>query len=220
MFNWHTMSVVPDLKMLGDNIRNVDYIVVAAITTGTYPENLPNVHYAGILIPPTEMMMEWVDGDTFVLQNEYPKYLMEQEPDEMIVALIAAMTRRNVVLYIPDEEFQVFGQLLLNHIYYMYGITCNTPWTTFAVDPNKIPLIMTKFYLMNVMDAKDYLDGYPGNYQIPDQAIYKLAQELHPLGPNAQATFEQYKQYFNQLNASKLKQKILMTRAVDPKEKK
>ena len=68
MFNDHTMSVVLDLNLIANEIRNIDFVTVAAITTSNYPD-LPNVYYAGVLIPPTEILMEWADGNQFILQN-------------------------------------------------------------------------------------------------------------------------------------------------------
>ena len=211
IFNGHTMSLVVDLSLIQNEIRNVDFVTVAAITTEDY-QAFPNIHYAGILIPPTELLMEWADGNSLALQNEYPRYLMTKECDDMIVALIAAMTQRNIILYIPQEEFNVFGMMLLNHIYYMYGIICNTPTTQFSIDQNKIPFIISKFYLMDVMDPDVYLASYPANYALPDFVIQKLAEDLRPF--NRPAMFEEYRAYFNKLNASKAQTpKIMMTRS-------
>lgn len=204
MFNNHTMSLVTDLSLIANDIRNIDFVTVAAITTSDYPD-APNVYYAGVLIPPTEILMQWADGNQQVLQIEYPKYLLEKDCDDMIVALIAALTQKNIILYIPLDEYNVFGPMLLSHIYYMYGIICNTPTTQFSVNTSKIPFIMAKFYMMDVMEAQMFLDSYPGNYQLPDFVINKLAQDLHPF--NYPASFEEYKNYFNALNASKQQRK-------------
>lgn len=200
MFNNHMMSVVTDLGILGPEINNVDFIAIAAITTSDYPK-LPNIYNASILIPPTEILMRWADGDMYILQSEYPRYLMSQSPDEMIVALLALLTQRNVVLYIPADEFAVFGRMLLDHIYFVYGIICTTPSTQFSVDATKIPLLISKFYMMDIMSSNDLLATYPSNALLPDFVINKLAEELHPF--NQPATFQMYADYFNQLNASK-----------------
>lgn len=200
MFNNHTMSVVLDLNMIGPGINNKDFITVAAITTSQYP-NLPNIYNASILIPPTEILMRWADGDQLIMQNEYPRYLMTQAPDEMLTAFIAALTQRNIILYIPKDEFMVFGQILLNHIYFMYGIICNFGNTVFSIDQSKLPFIISKFLMIDVMEAKDYLDAYPANQMLPDFVINKLAEQLQPFP--YPATFQQYRDYFNKLNASK-----------------
>lgn len=200
MFNNHTMSLIHDLRMIGNEINNVDFISVAAITTGDYPP-LPNIYNASILIPPTQILMDWADGNPLVLQNEYPRYLMSKDPDEMIVALLAAMTQRNIILYIPKDDFDVFGMMLLNHLYYVYGITCNYMQTAFSVDVTKIPYIMSKFYMIDVMEANDYLNSYPATAQLPEFVINKLAAELHPF--NRPATFLEYANYFNGLLAAR-----------------
>ena len=200
MFNNHAMSVITDLRMLGPEINNIDLIAVAAITTNDYPK-LPNVYNACILMPPTEILMRWADGDQYILQYQYPQYLRTQIADDMIVALIALLTRKNVVLYIPSDEFNVFGRMLLDHIYFNYGIVCNTPTTQFNMDQSKIPFLISRFFMIDAMEANDYLSAYPANALLPEFVINKLAEELRPFA--YQATFQQYAEYFNQLNRSK-----------------
>ena len=200
MFNNHAMSVITDLRMLGPEINNKDFIAVAAITTNDYPK-LPNIYNASILIPPTEILMRWADGDPYILQVQYPQYLRSQVPDDMIVALIALLTQKNVVLYIPNDEFNIFGKMLLDHIYFNYGIICNTPSTQFNMDQTKIPFLLSRFYMIDAMDPNDYLAAYPGNALLPEFVINKLAEEMKPFAQPA--TFQQYAEYFNKLNASK-----------------
>lgn len=200
MFNNHAMTVVTDLRVLGPEINNIDFLAVAAITTNDYPR-LPNIYNASILIPPTEILMRWADGDPYILQSQYPHYLKTQTPDDMIVALIALLTKKNVILYIPKDEFNVFGRMLLDYIYFNYGIICNTPTTQFNMDQAKIPYLISRFYMIDAMEANDYISAYPGNALLPEFVINKLAEELRPF--DYLATFQQYAEYFNKLNASK-----------------
>jgi len=200
MFNNHAMSVVTDLRMLGPEINNKDFIAIAAITTNDYPK-LPNIYNASILIPPTEILMRWADGDPYVLQANYPNYLRTQTPDDMIVALIALLTQKNVILYIPGDEFNIFGQMLLDHIYFNYGIICNTPTTQFAMDQAKIPFLLSRFYMIDAMNPEDYLSAYPANALLPEFVINKLAEEMKPF--QQPVSFQQYAEYFNKLNAAK-----------------
>ena len=188
MFNGHTMSIVTSLSMIGNEINNTNFITVAAITTSDYPQH-PNIYNASILMPPTEILMAWADSpaNSLIIQNEYPKYLATKDPDDMLVALIAALTKRNIILYIPRDEFSIYGMELLQYIYTAYGITCNFGNTRFDVVQSKIPIIIT----------------YPMNWPLPDIVIGKLAAEYQPF--NYAASFEEYKLYFNQLNASKTK---------------
>lgn len=200
MFNDHQMSLVHDLAIIGPQINNIDFIAIAAITTSDYPK-LSNIYNASILIPPTEMLMRWADGDQFVIQNEYPRYLLSQVPNEMIISLLALLTKKNVILYIPMDEFNVFGKYLLDYIYFTYGIVCNTQNTQFSADQSKLPFIMAQFYMIDVMSANDFIEAYPASYSLPPFIINKLAEDLRPFpGP---ATFEQYSDYFNNLNRSK-----------------
>lgn len=201
MFNGHTMSVVSDLNLIAKDIMNVNMITVAAITASEDYEKFPNIHYAGVLVPPTEILMRWADGDQLVMQNDYPMYLLSQDCDNMIIALIAAMTKTNIVLYIPAEEFSIFGQYLLNHIYYYYGIVCNTPFSKFAFDDSKYPFIISKFFMMDIMEPQDYLAVYPANRALPEWVINKLAIQCNPFPQGA--TFIDYANYFNSLVANK-----------------
>ena len=202
MFNNNTMSLITDSDMLMNEARNLDFITVAAIVSDDdYPHG-PNVYYAGVLVPQTELLMRWADGDQTAINIDYINYLQTQECDDMIVAIIAGMTKKNILVYIPKEEYDIYGAQLLNYMWNMYGIIMNTPFSQFSVDRNKIPLIISKFYLMGIMDANEYMAAYPYNLTLPDWVINKLAMDFHPF--NSAASFEQYKDYFNNLNANKI----------------
>ena len=212
MFNNHSMSLVLDLNMIANEIRNVDLFTIAAITTSEVP-NSPNVFYAGILVPPTELLMNWADGDQLAIHNRYPYYLQSQECDEIIITFLAALTKKNVIWYIPGTEYEIFGDVFINYLYYTYGIILNTPTTQFSIDQHRIPLIISKFYMLNFMDPEVYIDMYPWQYQYPDFVINKLAYDFKPF--NRPATFEEYKAYFNQMNASRAPSgRVLMTQPV------
>ena len=92
LFKNNIMSLVTDPSFLGPEINNSDYVSVACVSGSDSYMNHPNVHDCSILLPPTDMMMAWVDGK-IILQNEYPKYLLSKDPDDMIVALLSALTK-------------------------------------------------------------------------------------------------------------------------------
>jgi hypothetical protein len=180
------MTALDDLRILGPSINDVDLLTIAAVTTdGQYPD-LPNIHEVSILIPPTELMMCYFDtvnenpAAEAIFKSEYAKYLDTKDPDDMIVSLLAALTVRNVVIYIPHDEFRLFGDVLLNHIYYRYGIICNFRNTVFNFDVTKVPFIMSKFYMIGVMEAQVYLKSYPINVQMPPFVIDALYDEVRP----------------------------------------
>ena len=207
MFNNHTMTVLEDLRILGPAINNVDYLTIAAVTTdGQYPD-LPNIHEASILLPPTELMMFYVDNMNdpraeALFKNEYAKYLNSKDPDDMIVSLLAALTVRNVVIFIPQDEFQLFGPVLMNHLYFTYGITCNFRNVVFNFDLTKVPFIMSKFYMIGVMEPQVFLDSYPIEAALPPFVVDPLYDEVRP---NAQPmTFEQKAYYLDNLRRSRV----------------
>lgn len=217
MFNGHTMSLVTNLNIIGPEINNIDFLTVAAITTSDYP-NYQNIYNASILMPPTELLMAWADNQPMVMQTEYPRYLLSQDPDNMIVALLAALTKKNIILYIPQDEFAIFGMLLLNHLYYQYGVSVNFGQTRFNIIPTSIPLIISKFYMMDLMNFEDYVETYSSICStFPPFVINKMAQEVNPFNGRP-ASFEEYYEYFNQLNASLSQRKrIQMCEKVDKK---
>ena len=194
MFKNHTMSLVTDLSLVINDINNIDYVIVAGITDTP----MQGVFNAAVLMPPIELLMAWADGIPYIIQNEYPKYLMNyKDADDLIVSLLAALTKKNVVVYIPKDEFRIFGNEFLNHMYYTYGIVMNTPNTTFAFDTTKLPFVISKFYMMDLISADDYIKAYPANCQLPPFVINKLAAELKPF--DSPRAFNQYAYYFNDL---------------------
>lgn len=199
LFQNHQMTMVTDLNMAAQQIQNIDFVTVAAVCLEQF--NAPNIYDASILLPPTELLMRWADGDPYILQTEYPRYLMQnKDADDMIVAILAALAKKDIIMYIPDADYRVYGPILLNHIYVTYGIIMNTMTTRFSFDVTKLPFVISKFYMMDLMEANDYLQSYPGRYQLPKFVIPKLATELHPFDGQL-TTIEQYENYFNQIVA-------------------
>lgn len=207
MFNNHKMIIINNLNVLGNSIMDINHVAVAAITS-EYP-NYDNVYNAGILTPPVQILMRWADGDPYIMQTEYPRYLsLDTNADEFIVGLLAALTKRDIVLYIPTDEYMIFGQFLLNHLYYMYGVVVENTTipgmqpTQFYIMPEKIPFIISKLYMYDLMESNVFLELYPANYNLPDFVINKLAMELKPL--DNRATFVDYANYFNNIVRSKM----------------
>lgn len=214
IFKNNTMTLITNQNMIGQEINNKDFVSVATVCSTDYFNNHPNSYDASILMPPTELLMKWADCNDpnmayLVMQNEYPNYLMyNKDADDMIIALLTALTKKNIILFIPLDEFNIFGQQLLNHFYFMYGITMNTPTTRFSFDETKLPLLLSKFYMMDLMEPMDYLNVYPANLLLPEFVINKLAEQLNPFGNN-RATFQQYAQYFNNIVASKANNNVV-----------
>ena len=95
-----------------------NFVAIACINGITDFKNHPNAYDASILLPPTELLMAWADGNQIAMQVEYPKYLAcDKDADDMIVALITALTKKNIIIYIPQEEYEIFGPILIQHIY-------------------------------------------------------------------------------------------------------
>ena len=104
LFKNNIMSLVTNPSFLGPEINNSDYVSVACVSGSDSYMNHPNVHDCSILLPPTDMMMAWVDGK-IILQNEYPKYLLSKDPDDMIIALLKGIQTLYDYIIIPDVRF-------------------------------------------------------------------------------------------------------------------
>lgn len=197
LFKNNTMSLVTDLNMVTNVIQDTDFVIVAAITD-SINFGMSNIYNAGILMPPTDVLMSWADGDQLSMQNRYPYYLMScKEADDMIMALLAALTKKNVIIYIPRDEYNIFGVYFLNHMHYTYGITMNTPMTQFSFDISKLPFILCKFYIMDLMSGQDFIASYPKNAQIIPFVMDKLIAEFRPF--NVPTSYQDYANYFNNL---------------------
>lgn len=209
-FGGHTLSVVTDLNMVANEINNIDFTFVISLDVNGGQANNPNIYNMPILVPPMELLAAWADGVPFIMQNQYPNYLMSKDQDETIVSILAALVKKNVIIYIPKDDFNIYGTMLLNHIYYTYGIIMNSPTTTFMFDESKIAIILSKFYLLDLMVADDFLKSYPSNYKLIGDVINKLAMEVHPF--NYPASYNQYAEYFNNLILNNRGEQISMMR--------
>lgn len=201
LFKNNTMTLITDLRAIGPEINNTDFVAIACVDGLSDFKNHPNAYDASILLPPTELLMAWADGNQIAMRVEYPKYLAcDKDADDMIIALITALTKKNIIIYIPQDEYDIFGPILIQHIYFQYGIVMNTPTTAFSFDESKLPLLISKFYMMDLMEPMDYINSYPRALALPPFVINKLATDLHPF---ENATFEQYAEYFNKMVAQK-----------------
>lgn len=201
LFKNNTMTLITDLRNIGPEINNTDFVAIACVDGLGDFKNHPNAYDASILLPPTELLMAWADGNQIAMRVEYPKYLAcDKDADDMIIALITALTKKNIIIYIPQDEYDIFGPILIQHIYFQYGIVMNTPTTAFSFDESKLPLLISKFYMMDLMEPMDYINSYPRALALPPFVINKLATDLHPF---ENATFEQYAEYFNKMVAHK-----------------
>lgn len=201
LFKNNTMTLITDLRAIGPEINNTDFVAIACVDGLSDFKNHPNAYDASILLPPTELLMAWADGNQIAMRVEYPKYLAcDKDADDMIIALITALTKKNIIIYIPQDEYDIFGPILIQHIYFQYGIVMNTPTTAFSFDESKLPLLISKFYMMDLMEPMDYINSYPRALALPLFVINKLATDLHPF---ENATFEQYAEYFNKMVAQK-----------------
>lgn len=199
------MDVVTDLNMVGPIINDSGHYMVIAIDDQANIPQHPNVYNYSMLIPPTQLLMKWSDiPDKFmasqIMNNEYRQYLDMNDCDELIVTLLAGLCKRNILIYIPESMMDVFGMIFIDHLFCKYGVRCGINGNRgFMVDINKIPFILSKFYILDYIDANTYLELYPNTLLLPNWVINKLAADLRP--SRLMVDFEWYVSYFNDLNS-------------------
>jgi len=195
MFNNHKLMLIHDLNQLGMNLYS-NNVTVIAISGDPLP-NVNNIYDGGILMPPTQVLMNWADGNGYSLQVEYPRYLSSKDPDEFITGILAALTMRDVFIYIPMNEFKIYGNIFLRHMLYMFGISIETPASPFMIDNTKIPLIASKMYMIDVMSAEDFLRIYPNYGPLPQFVIPKLMAQFNIQGPDIEGAINALRQRYH-----------------------
>jgi hypothetical protein len=191
--------------MVGYNINNIDLLSVIAIAdAGDYAPH-PNIYNMAILQPSTDILMRWADCPNAMqagalISAEYRQYLSTPDCDEIIVSILAALCKKDIMIYIPAESFDIFGMVFIDHIYQMYGIMCGLNFNgRFYVNPNNYPFILSKFYEYSFISAQLYIEKYPSMMRLPDWVINKLAIEMKPT--HMPVDFQWYVTYFNDLNS-------------------
>ena len=76
LFKNNTMTLIVDPRAIGPEINNMDFVAVACVNGVEDFKNHPNAYDASILLPPTELLMAWADGNQMLMRTEYPKYLI------------------------------------------------------------------------------------------------------------------------------------------------
>lgn len=194
------MSVVT-LESTAIDLANRPNYKIAMLSGDTNLLSHPNIYDASILVPPTELIMLWADGNIIAMTNQYPLYLNNKDQDEMILALIAASYTKNIVLFMSDAEFDMYGSILLLHIYNKYGIQCTlNGYGKFWVDYSKLHNIINGFFMMDLINGKTYLEAYPTNIDFPQYVIPKLIEYFGDPFEGKTMRYSDYYWHFKEMN--------------------
>ena len=124
-----------------------------------FPPGLVNL--GTILCPNVETMAAELDGEYEVSDMMYREYLTGLVQDQFIVLMLAAIYKgTNVLLYMPRDEYTglTFKNVLLDHVFKMYGVVIGTPEVQFGFDPNFLPIILSKFYLYDYISLDEFVN--------------------------------------------------------------
>lgn len=147
-----------------------------------FPPGLVNL--GTILCPNVETMAAELDGEYEVSDMMYREYLTGLVQDQFIVLMLAAIYKgTNVLLYMPRDEYTglTFKNVLLDHVFKMYGVVIGTPEVQFGFDPNFLPIILSKFYLYDYISLDEFVMKYPENMGLNKDVVYKMTNDIKPV---------------------------------------
>lgn len=142
------------------------------------------VNMGTILTPNIETMAAELDKEYEVSDMMYREYLTGPVQDQFIVLMLAALYKgTNILLYIPKDEYfgLSFKNVLLDHIYKMYGVVVGTPEIQFTFDPNFFYKIIGKFYLYDFITLDEFVMSYPENVGFEQNVLAKLTNDVKPV---------------------------------------
>lgn len=162
-----------------------------------------NAIKGSVLIPPYVAFESKMNGDEMTFNNIYFDYLNQKEPTSYIAAIITALYQgKNIMLYLNQDEYDMYFMSLWNYMKNMYGITIGTGNIPPSFDEGFSWIICAIMYKSGMIVAQEFLELYPSGVQIPDDLIAKLAEQLNGDIYLTDTSFNSYKQYFNDLKES------------------
>ena len=168
------------------NAPYVNQRVIAITESGPelniFPQGLVNM--GTVLTPNPEAMAAELDGEYEVSDMIYREYLSGNVQDRFIVLMLAALYKgTNILLYIPKDEYTglTFKNVLLDHIFRMYGVVIGTPEVEFNFNPNYFPVILSKFYTYDYIDLNEFVLRYPEDIQLSSDVVTKMTMDIRPM---------------------------------------
>lgn len=142
-----------------------------------------------ILLPPIEAKIAEVDGDERKYDYIYSSYLLKQEVERYIAAIIAFLYKGgSLMIYISDMEYTNTKKKFVQLFYKLYGIhignieSQDPQEANCYYDDRCLPMWMNLIFLANVIYPEEYLYMYPLDASIPDNIMNKLMDTMMPIG--------------------------------------
>lgn len=142
-----------------------------------------------ILLPPIEAKIAEVDGDEQKYDYIYSSYLLKQDVERYISAIIAFLYKGgSLMLYINDMEYTNTKNKFVQLFYKLYGIhigiieSQNPQEANCYYDNTCLPMWLNLIFLSDVIYPEEYLFKYPIDAAIPDNIMNKLMDIMKPLG--------------------------------------
>ena len=151
-----------------------------------------------VISPPYQALSAYLDNDINTFLSLYEQHLNSKMCVQFISILFKAlMNGNNLLLYLNNDEYEIYFGALMRHIANKYGVVIGTPNNSFEFNPNYIHVILSYLYDFELLTVQEYLELYPQGIPLPSFVVQKLINEINPNIPNA--SIETYMEYFNNL---------------------
>lgn len=162
-----------------------------------------NAIKGSVIIPPYIAFESKMNGDEVTFNNIYIDYLNQKEPTSYISAIIAALYQgKNIMLYLTQDEFDMYFINFWNYVKNMYGVTIGFGNIQPSFESSFTWIVCSMLYKTGMLTPQEFLELYPSGAAIPDDLIPKLAEQLNGDIYLNDTSFESYKQYFYNLKES------------------
>lgn len=189
------LIVTTDMEMV-KNMIGTHRIVVIGEPSPEFVASTGAV-VGSILLPPYPAMMALMDNNINAFMSAYSAHLNTKECTTFFAVLFKAMMQgSNILLYLTQDEYNMYYKYLEMYLVNVYGIYVGSAQNnyTFNVAEQFAPAIYSVLYLSECITIEELFKLYPQGARFDQNVVMKLISEMRPvLNTN---TFQAYEQYF------------------------
>lgn len=195
-----TIYVTDDINIIL-NVPDNTVRIISLDEDNQINPNDPNVIVGTCLLPPTECLIAEADGDEDLYNINYMNYMNSPYIQEFVGALISALYKgTSLILFAPQMKQNLSITKLREMFWGFFGIGIGIANSEICnYDPRCIPIWLNMIYSANVISAQEFLIQYPEDVPINNLVLYKLFDELKPVGDTQQIRIDSIKRYHHRI---------------------
>lgn len=140
--------------------------------------NIPGKIGGSILLPPYEALAALVDNNYNEFEYLYIQYLsMNQSVVKFIDIILQALIVGTNIIFLIDSDGPKFDDVLRKLFMNSFGICIGDDKISFQYNINALPMIFTRLYANDSINAEYFLRLYPQDAQFDQFTIRKLAYD-------------------------------------------